>query len=81
MKITQSKIIETYLICTGRGRLESKLKALLKWPIESDSEWRRTEVRRDTPDRSTLIPVMRRERLYVKWTGDEMLVHWKTESK
>ena len=75
MKITQSKIVETYLIVTGRGRLEAKLKALLGLPIKPDSEWRRTEVRRLRSGAEC------RERLYVKWTGDEMLVHWKTESK
>jgi hypothetical protein len=75
MKITQSTLAELYLRSIGRGRLESKLKAILKLPIKPDSEWRRTEVRRLRPGAAC------RERLYVKWTGDEMLVHWKTESK
>lgn len=81
MRITQSTLAELYLTCIGRGRLESKLKAILKLPIKPDSEWRRTEVSRDIVDRSALTPVVRHERLYVKWTGDEMLVHWKTELK
>ena len=75
MKITQSTLAELYLTCIGRGRLESKLKAFFRLPIEPDSEWRRTEVRRLRRGAAC------RERLYVKWTGDEMLVHWKTESE